>query len=61
MQHYLDLRDQQRSLKVQIKAKYQSAGVLRTEGMQIYTEVPPKVRAIQSVLQVFISAEVAYS
>ena len=38
VQHYLDLRDQQRSLKTKIKAKYHRAGVLRTEGRRVYSE-----------------------
>ena len=38
VQHYLDLRDQQRSLKVRIKAKYQIAGVLRIDGARVYSK-----------------------
>ena len=36
VQHYLDLRDRQRELKVHIKAKYRHAGVLRVEGQSVF-------------------------
>lgn len=36
VQHYLDLRDQQRSLKTKIKAKYHGAGILTVQGSRVY-------------------------
>ena len=37
VQHYLDLRDRQKELKVHIKAKYRHAGVLRVEGPLVFS------------------------
>ena len=38
VKHYLDLRDQQRSMKTRIKARYHHAGVLRTDGRRVYSK-----------------------